>query len=307
MSEEGAKSTSAATAEAVPAKKLLNVLQEKLSRKEFFYSIEVTPSDATLDLTTFDHPPLFVAITWIRDNNLVAFRRSPNACPALQMLQEVREEFPVLSHLTCFNVTSEDLEGILRIGEPESIFALRGDCSGTSAEFKSAANLVAWLRRKLPDATIVVAGYPATHFLATSPDDDLRNLREKVDAGADFIITQITFSAAQLIDFVQRCRGIGITAQILPGVFIPSSFKSLQFVTQLGHIVLPEELWATFKGLKDNDEAFKEKALEVGEKWMREILAECPDEFAGFHIFTWNNLEMVTRLIQRFSTSSPQT
>lgn len=131
----------------------------------------------------------------------------------------------------------------------------------------------------------------------------MRNLREKVNAGADFIITQFTFSASQLIDFVHKCRSVGIKAQFLPGVLVPPSFANLLWVTQLAQVRLDEELWGQFKALKDDEETFQAMSLDVAEKWMRDVLKGCPEEFSGFHIFTWNNLGMVSKLIKRFNFS----
>ncbi|XP_059621028.1 methylenetetrahydrofolate reductase (NADPH)-like [Phlebotomus argentipes] len=284
-----------------PSGKLIELISEKISRKEMFYSIEVTPSDPPLDLTSLNPPPLFASITWISDKNLVAFQHSPKACPALEMARELRNNFPVLSHLTCFKMTSGDLTNILRIGNLDSFFALQGDASGNCPEFRYAAELVKWLRSNRPDATIAVAGYPDGHFLATSLEDDLQRLKEKVDAGADLIITQVNFSASKVIEFMRKCRSIGIKATFLPGLFIPPSFESLQFVTKLGRIVVDEDIWRKFRETRENNDAFQEVILSITEKWARQILEECPEEISGFHIFTWNNLEMTQKFINRFS------
>uniref|UniRef100_A0A1B0DJC5 Uncharacterized protein n=1 Tax=Phlebotomus papatasi TaxID=29031 RepID=A0A1B0DJC5_PHLPP len=288
-SEEKAGNPSEISKGAFGEKKLIEVIQDRARRKELFYSIEVTPSDPPLNLDSLQPPPLFASITWISDKNLVAFRKDPQFCPALQWMKVLREKLPVLSHLTCLNMTPEDLEGIVEVGDLKSILALQGgNVSGPApARFEHAVDLVRWLRQRLPDATIGVAGYPHTHFLALSPLDDLHRLREKVEAGADFIITQITFSSSDFIGFVRKCRFLKITCPMLPGVFIPPTFESLLFVTKISRIPVEEELWEKFKNKKDDLEAFQEFSLNEAEKWMKEVLAECPEDVFGFHIFTW--------------------
>ncbi|XP_059621010.1 methylenetetrahydrofolate reductase (NADPH)-like isoform X2 [Phlebotomus argentipes] len=286
------------------SRNLMELIREKISKKQLFYTIQVTPSDPPLNLTSLRPPPLFASITWIADNNLVAFRRNPEVCPALEMARELRNSFPVLSHLTCFKMTSGDLMGITQNENLHSFFAHQGnslDAANDFPEFRYAAELVKWLRSNRPDATIAVAGYPDGHFLATSLEDDLQRLKEKVDAGADLIITQWNFSAAKVIDFIGKCRSIGIKVTFHPGLFIPVSFESLIAISRLGRIVLDEDIWLKLKQHRENNDAFQEVILGITENWVKEILKEFPEEISGFHLFTWNDLEITQKFINRFS------
>lgn len=85
--------------------------------------------------------------------------------------------------------------------------------------FNYASDLVNHIRAKFGNHfNVCVAGYPTPHPEATSAEDDLIHLKEKVDAGADFIITQLFFRVSEFEDFLRRCRKIGITCPIIPGV-----------------------------------------------------------------------------------------
>mgnify|MGYP002649371502 CR=1 FL=1 len=85
-------------------------------------------------------------------------------------------------------------------------------------DFHYASDLVQFIREEYGSYfTIVVAGYPVPHPEAESKEHDLLNLKRKVDAGADMIITQLFFEAEDFIEFVRNCRAIGITVPIIPG------------------------------------------------------------------------------------------
>lgn len=88
------------------------------------------------------------------------------------------------------------------------------------SDLEYSGDLVRLIRQEFGDYFgICVAGYPRGHPDCSSYEDDLRYLKEKIDAGADFIITQLFFSAGDFLEFVRDCRKIGITCPILPGIF----------------------------------------------------------------------------------------
>lgn len=95
-----------------------------------------------------------------------------------------------------------------------------------TSDFHFASDLVSFIRAEYGQYfTIVVAGYPIPHPESPTPEDDLHWLKRKVDAGADFIITQLFFNAQDFIDFVANCRRIGIQVPIIPGMAIIYDFK----------------------------------------------------------------------------------
>lgn len=107
-----------------------------------------------------------------------------------------------------------------------NILALRGDppkgeerWTAVEGGFKNAADLVRYIRKSYGDHfCICVAGYPETHLEAENPEKDLEYLKQKIEAGSDLIITQLFYDTQKFFDFVQRCRNIGITVPIIPGI-----------------------------------------------------------------------------------------
>ena len=98
---------------------------------------------------------------------------------------------------------------------------------------------VAVIRRELPAFGIAVAGYPETHQEALSPAADLENLRRKVDAGGDIVITQLFYHNADFFRFRERCAAIGIRAPIVPGILPVTNFAQVQRIASLCGAKLP--------------------------------------------------------------------
>ena len=98
--------------------------------------------------------------------------------------------------------------------------------------------------------TVGVAGYPSGHPEAPSYEEDLLRLKEKVDAGADFVITQLFFKASTFKRFVDDCRAVGIKVPILPGVMPIQSNDSLRHIVKLSKLDVPAEIQSQIVALK---------------------------------------------------------
>lgn len=163
-------------------------------------------------------------------------------------------------HITGLGYTKEQVRDTLqkarRLGI-ENILALRGDKPPSNApgDFKHAVDLLRFIRSEFGKQFVVgVAGYPNPHPEAVSYEEDMQHLKEKVDAGADFIITQLFFKPEQFLSFVSDCRRLGIACPILPGIFPIQAYQSLTAVTRLAKIKLPDEIAEVVHTIKDNDE-----------------------------------------------------
>lgn len=149
----------------------------------------------------------------------------------LEVLEKVSAEYPkipVASHLTCVGATKDDLRDYLRRAQAQGIryiVALRGDPPRGETDFKPVEGglaygneMVALVRQEFPAFDVIVAGYPETHPEATSPDDDLRYLKQKVDAGADVVVTQLFYDNEIFFRFRDRCVKACIEVPIVPGL-----------------------------------------------------------------------------------------
>lgn len=132
---------------------------------------------------------------------------------------------------------------------------------------------------------------------------DMEYLREKVDAGADFIITQTCFSSAKILLFIRNCRQMGITAVIVPGIFVPPTYSSLLAMCRLCKIRVPSEQFAIYKMLKDDSKAFQDYAVQSTVQLLNDLFRNDGDDdvaVLGVHFFTLNNFDMIHRVTRHF-------
>src|SRR5919199_1258514 len=140
----------------------------------------------------------------------------------IEIVKRIKNELGLeaMAHFTCVGATVEQLReqlDAMRDAGIENVLALRGDPPAGQEEWRMtpgglefSAQLVALIQGGYPRFAIGGACFPETHIHATSPEDDLRYLKEKVDAGAQFLITQLFFDNARYYDFVDRARSLGI-------------------------------------------------------------------------------------------------
>ena len=177
----------------------------------------------------------------------------------IEVVSRIRAEFELeaMPHLTCVNATVDDLRRTLdEMGEAgvENVLALRGDpprgqerWTKTEGGLEYSRELVELVRDEY-DFTIGGAAFPETHIHADSPDDDVRHLKAKVDAGATFLITQMFFDNRFYFDFVERAREAGVEAPIIPGVMPILSSEGVRRMAELSAAHLPPELVRRARG-----------------------------------------------------------
>jgi methylenetetrahydrofolate reductase (NADPH) len=170
----------------------------------------------------------------------------------LQILEIVKKRFGhrVASHLTCVGSTIDQLRNYLQAATAagtDYIVALRGDPPKGQTEFEQtvgglryANELVELLRSEFPQLGIAVAGYPEVHQEAPSAEADLENLKRKVDAGADIIVTQLFYDNEDFFRFVDRCLGAGISIPIVPGILPVTNLAQIQRIASLCKAQLPD-------------------------------------------------------------------
>jgi methylenetetrahydrofolate reductase (NADPH) len=203
--------------------------------------------------------------------------------------------FTVMPHLTCVGHTRGDLEALadqIHAQGFRNIMTLRGDPPKGAASFpvlpdgfRHAAELVSLLKRRHPDFCLGVAGYPEKHPEAPSLEADLAHLKRKVDAGADFITTQLFFDNAVYYRFVERCRATGITVPIVPGIMPVLSLKQIQRFTQLCGSTLPAQLTARLEVAADNAEVVEMVGIDWALQQIRGLLA---NGAPGYHLYILN-------------------
>ena len=271
-------------------------------------------------LMEFD--PKFINVTYhreeyiykTRENGLlekVSIRKRPGTvgiCAAIINKYNV----DAVPHLICGGFSKEETENALidlHFLGIDNVLALRGDAVKTEPNFRAHQDGHAYAREFVDqivnmndgrylvedvslDQTnfcIGVAGYPEKHFEAMNLSSDMKYLKEKVDAGADYIVTQMFFDNQKYFEFVDKCRAEGITVPIIPGLKPIKNIKHTSFLPKFFHIDFPDELAQELLKCKTNDEV-KALGIEWGIKQAKELKA------AGvpcIHFYTMSNSDSV--------------
>uniref|UniRef100_A0A183DBV0 Methylenetetrahydrofolate reductase [NAD(P)H] n=1 Tax=Gongylonema pulchrum TaxID=637853 RepID=A0A183DBV0_9BILA len=121
-----------------------------------------------------------------------------------------------------------------------------------------ALDMIRWIKEEYGDYfTIACSGYPTGHPEAPSYRADLLYLKSKVEAGADFIITQLFFDSEVYEKFLRDCREIGITVPIIPGILPIQSYGSIRRITEMSQLVIPDWIRSALEPIKNDDEAVR--------------------------------------------------
>jgi methylenetetrahydrofolate reductase (NADPH) len=212
------------------------------------------------------------------------------------IVRSIRKDYglSVMAHVTCVGHTADEVRALLQEYADhgiENVLALRGDPPRGDVEWKLVmggpehAIDVVRIARAMGRFSVGVAGFPEKHPQAPSPEEDIRRLREKVEAGADFVITQLFFDNDLYFDFVSRARKAGVTVPILPGLMPVTRVGQIEKFTELSGCTIPQALQRHLAAC-GNDEA---RVQEVG---LAYCSAQCADLLRrgapGLHFFTLN-------------------
>lgn len=210
--------------------------------------------------------------------------------------------FEVMPHLTCVGSSREELREIID-GYHEAgfcnIMALRGDPPKGETRFiphpdglPYARDLVDLIRSHYPGFSVGVAGYPEIHPESPSAEKDLHYLKQKVDAGASFITTQLFYDNSSFLDFEKRCRKAGIQIPIVPGLMpLRSARQAHRFCQNI-----PDELESALEQAGED----KDSIMQVGIDWTCGQISDLMDHgIRAFHLYIMNQSGMALEVIKR--------
>jgi methylenetetrahydrofolate reductase (NADPH) len=215
-----------------------------------------------------------------------------------------RHNLPVATHLTCVGRTPPELHAYLtRAAElgVENVVALRGDPPKGESAFKAveggfgyANELVAFIRKEFPKTGIAVGGYPETHQEALDAKTDLANLKRKIDAGADVIITQLFYINEDFYRFRDRCAELGINVPIVPGLLPVTNGAQIQRIASLCGAKLPAAFVAALEQHKDDPAGQFEAGVDFATRQAADLMkAGIP----GIHFYVLNKSEATKRVL----------
>lgn len=218
--------------------------------------------------------------------------------------------YRVMPHLTCVGHSRDELCEIIsqfKDSGLNQIMALRGDPPQGETDFQPhpdglryANELVHLIREVHPDCTIGVAGYPEKHPEAGSAEIDLLNLKRKVDAGGDFVTTQLFFDNQIYFGFVERCRDAGIQVPILPGLLCITSAEQARRFCKLCGTSIPSELESQLEDAGED----KERVEALGIEWIQQQARELLEKGApGIHLYILNRSGPAIQLMEGLKDS----
>jgi len=207
----------------------------------------------------------------------------------------------VVSHLTCVGATRDNIREILDSyynSGIRNIMAMRGDPPkngqiAESKDFPYASELVSFIKKNYPDMGIGVAGFPEGHPETPNRLKEIDYLKAKVDAGADYICTQLFFDNRDFYDFCERCEIAGIKVPIIAGIMPVTNKKGMVRMAELAlGARFPAKLMRAFHRA-ENDEYFEK----IGVHWATEQVRDLVDnKVKGIHFFTLNKSKATVKI-----------
>ncbi|MFI3317088.1 MAG: methylenetetrahydrofolate reductase [Rikenellaceae bacterium] len=232
---------------------------------------------------------------------------------------ERRYGITTVPHLICGGLSKYDIEDALIDMDflgLENVLALQGDRSQNERVFmphqQGHAHAVDLVRQIVDmnrgifidseanqthqtNFSIGVAGYPEKHFAAESLERDIENLKAKVDAGAQYIVTQMFFDNAAYFGFVERCREAGIIVPIIPGMKPLSTLRQLTILPETFSIAIPDDLRDEVQRFADNPQAVRQIGLEWTIAQSRELMAAKVPVLHYYTMSKTSNIEQIAR------------
>ncbi|QJT09030.1 methylenetetrahydrofolate reductase [NAD(P)H] [Oceanidesulfovibrio marinus] len=253
--------------------------------------------------------PLFVSVTYGAGGTTQG--------NTLEIVTKLKQEIGLepMAHLTCVGADETAIGAFLdqlRANDVENVLALRGDPPKgeksfipSDARFCHANDLVEFIRKSHPDMSVGVAGYPEVHPEAESAMADLDALKTKIQAGGDFIITQLFFDNALYFDYATKVKAMGLMQPIVPGILPVLSLVSVERIVELCGASVPKAFLEELKDAHEEDTKAKEKG-EPGGRVRAVGIAHAKRQVAGLleggapgvHLYTLNKADACLEIVR---------
>ncbi len=208
-----------------------------------------------------------------------------------------------LVHLTCTGHSQDELRSLLsRLKDAgiENVLALRGDPPKGESKFvpsapdgfRHASELVNFIRKEGFPFCVGVAGYPVKHPEAASPVSDMDHLKAKIDAGAQFVVTQLFFDNSDYFRLVEGLHRRGVNVPVQPGIWLLTDFKQVDKIASLG-VGLPGDLRAKLEKMKEDPEAIRESGVEFAAHQCADLMR---NGAPGVHFYVMNKSASALRV-----------
>ncbi|CAH3157882.1 unnamed protein product [Porites evermanni] len=294
--------------------KLIDIIKEKVENNNQFFSLEFYPPKTFNGATNLmgiigrlnEHcTPLFCNITWKPSQDPMSDKCQQE--PSTLLVSAVAKDLygqDIMIHIPSANTTkSQVVEHLIRAKDLgiRSVLAVRGqeeEAPGSRDDgFDYTVDLVKLIKTEFgDDFTVGVVGYLASSNVE-SYEEDLKHLKEEVDAGADLIITQMFFEVKTFFKFKEDCQRFGINVPIIPAIFPIQNFNSLRQLKRSSRVDIPQWLLDILTPMKDDDTAVINYGIKYAAEMCKQLLES--GQIHGLHLYTLNRETSVSEILKK--------
>jgi methylenetetrahydrofolate reductase (NADPH) len=241
-----------------------------------------------------DVNPSFVSVTYSAQGNSVE--------RTVEIASRVRDEYGCesLAHVTCIGQACSEVSELLNRLEQRgitNILALRGDMpegrKPLCRDYCFASELVSHITERGGFCT-GAAAYPEGHFESPRISTDLGYLKKKVDAGAEFLISQLFFDNRVFYDFIERVESLGITVPVIPGIMPILNYKQIKRILMMCRVSVPAALLNLFDRYSGNPESMARAGVEYATKQVADLVE---NGVQGIHLYTMNRVKQIRSIV----------
>lgn len=282
-------------------------ISELVEKKKYSVSFEVFPPKTKDNMETVvtaarkiaDLKPAFMSVTYGAGGGTSEY--------TVEIARQLQEEqnVPVMAHMTCITSDKETVDRQLELLKQkgiQNVLALRGDMPEgfvpTERNFRHAIELVREIKEFDPDFCIAGACYPETHPEAETQQDDIAYLKEKVDAGMDFLITQMFFDNAAFYSYMYQLREAGIMVPVHPGIMPIVNATQMRRTLKLSGSQLPQRFRRILDTFGKTPEAMRQAGIAYATDQIIDLFA---NGFRTVHVYSMNNPAVAAAIMENLS------
>ena len=278
---------------------------KEIFKNKTVFSFEVFPPKKTSSIDVIyntldelhDLKPDFISVTFSAGG-------SSNNALACDIASRIKENGNVpMLHLPCINYTREEIDATIseiKSRGIENILALRGDLNPDippKKDFRYASDLITYIRKQ-GNFDIAGACYPECHPDSMSLEEDIQNLRLKVEAGADHLISQLFFDNSSFSEFLWKVRAAGISVPIEAGIMPVVNKKQIERIVTTCGASLPKKFVKIMQRFEHNPEALRDAGIAYAVNQIVDLAASGVD---GIHLYTMNNAYVARKISEAVS------
>ena len=229
----------------------------------------------------------------------------------LDIAKNILKEYgvPTLAHLTCVSSTKQTVKSRIediKASGIKNVMALRGDipkelenADRSNWNYKYAVDLIREIKESCPDFCVGGACYPEIHPESKSQVDDIKYLKEKVDAGCDFLTTQMFFDNNLLYNFLYKIREAGITVPVMPGIMPITNANQVERAVKLSGSFMPWRFKCLVDKFGSNPNAMKQAGIIYATDQIIDLFAS---GIKNVHVYSMNKPDVAEKILQNVSS-----